>query len=49
MNTSDRGDSLPHPGMDVSDLRRSATGLALEREDLLDDPVLQFERWFRDA
>lgn len=49
MNTSDRGDSLPQPGMDVSDLRRSATGLALEREDLLDDPVLQFERWFQDA
>ncbi len=49
MNTSDRGDSLPLSGMDVSDLRRSATGPALEREDLLDDPVLQFERWFRDA
>lgn len=49
MNTSDRGDSPPQPGMDVSDLRRSATGLALEREDLNKNPVLQFERWFRDA
>ncbi len=49
MNTSDRGDSLPHPGMDVSDLRRSATGLALEREDLHEDPIVQFERWFGDA
>ena len=35
--------------MDVSDLRRSATGPALEREDLDDDPVKQFERWFREA
>lgn len=49
MTTSDRDDSLPHAGMDVSDLRRSATGPALEREDLHDDPVVQFEHWFRDA
>ena len=35
--------------MDVSDLRRSATGLALERDDLDDDPIVQFERWFSDA
>jgi pyridoxamine 5'-phosphate oxidase len=36
-------------GMDVSGLRRSKTGAALERRDLDDDPVVQFEHWFRDA
>ena len=35
--------------MDVSDLRRSTTGPALEREDLDDDPIVQFEQWFREA
>jgi len=35
--------------MDVSDLRRSKTGAALEREDLDDDPIAQFEGWFRDV
>ena len=35
--------------MDVSDLRRSTTGPALEREDLDDDPIVQFEHWFREA
>jgi len=35
--------------MDVSDLRRSATGAGLEREDLDADPIVQFERWFSDA
>ena len=49
MTTRDRDDSLPHTGMDVSDLRRSATGPALEREHLRDDPIVQFEDWFRDA
>jgi pyridoxamine 5'-phosphate oxidase len=49
VTTSDRDDSLPQAGMDVSDLRRSATGPALERENLHDDPIVQFERWFRDA
>ena len=49
MTTSDRDDSLPHTGMDVSDLRRSATGPALERENLRDDPIVQFEDWFHDA
>ena len=49
MTTSDRDDSLPHAGMDVSDLRRSATGPALDRENLHDDPIVQFEHWFRDA
>ena len=36
-------------GMNVSDLRRSATGFTLEREDLNDDPIIQFEGWFRHA
>jgi len=36
-------------GMDVSSLRRSSTGLTLEREDLDDDPIRQFEVWFRAA
>ena len=49
MTTRDRDDPQPHSGMDVSDLRRSATGDALEREQLHDDPIVQFERWFRDA
>lgn len=49
MTTSDRDDSLPDAGMDVSDLRRSATGAGLERGDLHNDPIVQFERWFRDA
>ena len=35
--------------MDVSDLRRSATGRTLEREDLADDPIRQFEQWFAEA
>ncbi len=38
-----------HHGMSVADLRRSATGFVLEREDLGDDPVVQFEDWFRYA
>jgi pyridoxamine 5'-phosphate oxidase len=38
-----------HHGMNVSSLRRSATGYALEREDLSDDPIVQFEDWFRHA
>jgi len=35
--------------MNVSGLRRSATGFALDREDLHDNPVEQFEDWFRYA
>jgi len=35
--------------MDVTALRRSATGFALDREDLNDDPIVQFEDWFRYA
>ncbi len=35
--------------MDVSDLRRSKTCEALERQDLADDPIRQFETWFKHA
>ena len=35
--------------MDVSDLRRSATGPALDRADLDEDPIVQFGLWFREA
>jgi len=35
-----------HHGMNVSNLRRSATGFALDREDLDEDPIVQFEDWF---
>ena len=38
-----------HHGMNVSELRRSATGFALDREDLHEDPIVQFEDWFRYA
>jgi len=34
------------PGKDISSLRREASGLTLEREDLHADPVRQFEDWF---
>ena len=46
---SDRDDTPEQPGIDVSSLRRSASGLKLEREDLNPDPVRQFEDWFRQA
>jgi len=36
-------------GMNVADLRRSATGFVLEREDLEANPIVQFEDWFRYA
>lgn len=39
-------DNNEQHGMNVESLRRSATGLALDREDLHDDPVVQFEDWF---
>ena len=32
--------------MNVAGLRRSATGFALDREDLADDPYVQFADWF---
>ena len=38
-----------HHGMNVSSLRRSATGFVLDREDLHNDPIVQFEHWFRYA
>ena len=40
----------PEPiGMNVADLRRSATGRRLDRSDLDPDPLRQFEAWFREA
>ena len=46
----DKNNDLPaHHGMDVTALRRSATGFALDRDDLNDDPIVQFEDWFRYA
>jgi len=42
-------DNSKHHGMNVSGLRRSATGFALDREDLHDDPIEQFADWFRYA
>jgi pyridoxamine 5'-phosphate oxidase len=35
--------------IDVSDIRRPASGLTLEREDLSDSPFTQFESWLADA
>ena len=35
--------------MNVADLRRSATGFTLDRDSLHEDPVVQFEDWFRHA
>ena len=42
-------DDSKHHGMNVEALRRSATGFALDRDDLDDDPIVQFEDWFRHA
>ena len=47
--SEDNSSKPDHHGMNVSDLRRSATGFSLEREDLNDDPIIQFEDWFRHA
>jgi pyridoxamine 5'-phosphate oxidase len=44
---SDNDDTPELPGIDVSSLRRSASGLKLEREDLDSDPIRQFADWFR--
>lgn len=41
--------SAEQSGMDVSALRRSCVGEKLHRDDLDDDPVRQFEDWFREA
>jgi pyridoxamine 5'-phosphate oxidase len=35
--------------MEIAALRRPASGLTLEREDLDDDPVRQFEAWLKEA
>jgi len=43
-------DSPDHDAeVDVSSLRRSATGQTLEREDLDNDPLRQFDEWMRQA
>jgi len=47
--TEDSKTNSDHHGMNVSSLRRSATGFVLDREDLAADPILQFEDWFRYA
>lgn len=47
--TEDKSGDPEHHGLNVSSLRRSATGFALEREDLDDNPVVQFENWFGHA
>jgi pyridoxine/pyridoxamine 5'-phosphate oxidase len=47
--TDDKQNNPQHHGMNVSGLRRSATGFVLDRDDLADDPVVQFEDWFRYA
>jgi pyridoxamine 5'-phosphate oxidase len=47
MTTKDSAN--PDAEVDVSSLRRSATGQTLEREDLDDDPVRQFDEWMRQA
>ncbi len=46
---SNKQDTREPGGMDVTDLRRSATGLTLEREELHEDPFKQFEAWFHAA
>jgi len=48
MSDGEKTNGAQH-GMDVTGLRRSATGFALDREDLNEDPVVQFEDWFRYA
>jgi pyridoxamine 5'-phosphate oxidase len=47
--TEDTKNNPDHHGMNVSGLRRSATGFVLDREDLAEDPIVQFEEWFRYA
>jgi pyridoxamine 5'-phosphate oxidase len=47
--SDDKKDDADHHGMNVSNLRRSATGFGLDREGLADDPIVQFEDWFRYA
>ncbi len=47
--SNDEPNNPQHHGMNVAGLRRSATGFVLDREDLDDDPVAQFEGWFKYA
>jgi pyridoxamine 5'-phosphate oxidase len=47
--SNDKKSNDDHHGMNVSDLRRSATGFALDREGLATDPIVQFEDWFQYA
>ena len=35
--------------MDIGDMRREFESEGLDRDDLDDDPIRQFERWFEDA
>lgn len=35
--------------LDIADLRREYTRAGLDRDDLEEDPVILFERWFREA
>lgn len=44
--SSDKPSDQQQHGMNVSGLRRSATGFALDREDLHENPIVQFEDWF---
>ena len=46
---TDSNDPPAGAGMNVADLRRSATGRTLDRSDLDPDPLVQFESWFREA
>ena len=47
--TDDEKTRAEHHGMNVESMRRSATGFALERDELAEDPIIQFEDWFRHA
>ena len=47
--TDDNKNNPEHHGMNVSGLRRSATGFVLDREDLAESQIVQFEGWFRHA
>ena len=47
--SDDTKNNPDHHGMNVANMRRSATGFALDRDDLDSDPIVQFEDWFRYA
>jgi len=49
MNDKPEKNAAMGPGVDVANLRRPASGLTLEREDLEGDPIRQFETWLRAA